>query len=243
MHPAQEIKAFARNLGAISKDLYKLTGIIMTVLLMTFLLRDRLKDSGRELIAFWPILVPAIAVFLMYALVTWQDRYASGETVVIWGAILASTTIAGDEWKTQVLRAASLMLGAVVICSVPLTLIKTYRDTGRYGSVSPEPVMTAERLRTMGIESRDRVALIGDGIEAYWARLDKVRIVAEAPQDLETGDAAAAFWNSSPQTEQAVLSLLKSTGAKAVIANTPPAVLPPGWVPAGDTGRAVYFFR
>jgi hypothetical protein len=63
------------------------------------------------------------------------------------------------------------------------------------------------------------------------------------PHTLETGDSGAAFWNSSPDIEEAVLNALKSTGAKAVVADLPPKVLPPGWAPIGHTGHAVYFFR
>jgi hypothetical protein len=110
------------------------------------------------------------------------------------------------------------------------------------GATAAQQVAVAERLRTMGIEPGDHVALIGDGFDAaYWARLEKVRIVAEVP-NLETGDSTDAYWNSSPETERAVLNVLKSTGAKAVIADTPPSVLPLGWVQIGNTGHAVYFF-
>ena len=111
-------------------------------------------------------------------------------------------------------------------------------------ATTAEQVAVAERLRTMGIEPGDHVALIGDGFDAaYWARLEKVTIVAEVPHNCETGDSATAFWNSGLNSEQTVLNVLKSTGAKAVIADTPPRVLPPGWASVGNTGHAVYFFR
>jgi hypothetical protein len=102
----------------------------------------------------------------------------------------------------------------------------------------------AERLHAMGMKPGDRVALIGNGFhEASWARLERVKIVAEAPEEFATDDSAVAFWGSAPQGEQRVLDLLKTTGATAVIADAPPAVLPPGWLRVGDTGHAVYFFQ
>ena len=98
--------------------------------------------------------------------------------------------------------------------------------------------------RLMGIEPGSRVAAIGDGFtEEYWARLDRAEIVAEVPRTLNTGDSEAAFWSSGIEGEQAVLDALKSTGAMAAVADLPPKVLPPGWVPVGKTGRAVYFFH
>jgi len=60
---------------------------------------------------------------------------------------------------------------------------------------------------------------------------------------LKTGDSAAAFWNTSPEKEMAVLNALKSAGTKVVVAETHPALLPPGWLPLGNTGHAVYFFQ
>jgi hypothetical protein len=243
VHPVREIAALAKNMTKIGKYLYTTTGIITAVLLMMFLLGDRINESWRILIAFWPILLPGAVLFLMYAMVTWQERYTSGVTVVAWGALVASMTMSEEKWKTKVLWAASLMLGALVVCSVPVLLIRTYRDYGRYGSVSAEQVVVAERLRTDGIEPGDQVALIGDGTGAYWAHLEKVRVVAEIPHVLETGDQATAFWNLSPEEEQTVFDILKSTGAKAVIADTPPTELPPGWVMVSNSRFAVHFLR
>jgi len=207
---------------------------------MMFLLSDRIRDSWRRLIDYWPILVPAVAVFLMYAMVHWEMRYTSGVMLVGCGAVMASMSISEEERRLYVLRAASLILGLMVVFWVlPLLMLNgSYRDGGQ----SAQQVRVAERLRTMGIEPGDHVALIGYGFgEEYWARLEKVRIVAEVP-NLETGDSTDAYWNSSPETERAVLNVLKSTGAKAVIADTPPSVLPLGWVQIGNTGHAVYFF-
>ena len=97
----------------------------------------------------------------------------------------------------------------------------------------------------MGIEPGDHIALIGNGFSAYWARLEKVQIVADVPPgpDSEIHDSIAEFFYSSPDREQAVLSIMKSTGAKAVVTDSAPGVLPPGWVPIGYTGHAVYFFQ
>jgi hypothetical protein len=174
-------------------------------------------------------------------MVYWEQRYTSGVMLVGCGAVMASMSILEEERRIYVLRAASLILGLMVVCSVlPLLM----RDDYIWAAKSAQQVVAAERLRSMGMKPGDHVALIGDGFdEACWARLEKVRIVAEVPDKLETGDSAAAFWSLGLEGEQTVLNVLKSTGAKAVIADTPPRVLPPGWAPVGNTEHAVYFFQ
>jgi hypothetical protein len=241
VHPVREVKAFLINAYRIEIYLSGMLGFLTVVILMMFLLSDRLKDSWRRLTDFWPILVPVVGVFLMYAMVYWEQRYTSGVMLVGCGAVMASMSILEEERRIYVLRAASLILGLMVVCSVlPLLM----RDDYIWAAKSAQQVVAAERLRSMGMKPGDHVALIGDGFdEACWARLEKVRIVAEVPDKLETGDSAAAFWSLGLEGEQTVLNVLKSTGAKAVIADTPPRVLPPGWAPVGNTEHAVYFFQ
>ena len=186
---------------------------------MMLFLSDRLKDSWRRLMSFWPILVPAVATFVMYAMVHWEERYTIGAMPVVFGTAMAATGFSGAGRSAYVLRAASLTLGLSVVCWVlPLSMLNAYLD----GLNSAQQVVVAERLRAMGIEPGDHVAMIGDGFNEYWARLEKVRIVAEAPNlnTDKTGDSPAEFWDSSPEIELRVLNILKSAGAKAVIAPT-----------------------
>lgn len=238
VHPAWEIKAFLHNMDDIL-DYFGILGFLTAVTLVVLFLNDPMKDYWRQLTSLWPILIPAVLVFLMYAMVYWEQRYTIGVMLVISGVVMAPVTVFEEKRRLSALRAASLMLWVVVVFWVlPIRL----RDDYLLGREAKQMVLTAERLRTMGIEPGDHVALIGDGLGEYWARLDKVRIVAEVPNIFETGDSATAFWNSSPEIEKAVLDALKNTGAKAVIASTSPQLLPPGWGKIGNTKYAAYFF-
>jgi hypothetical protein len=240
VHPLREVTAFLRNADQIGKFFLMTSGVLTTVLLMMFLLSDSIRDSWRRLMNLWPILVLVIAVFLMYAMVFWQPRYTSGVMLLGCAAVMVSTSISNEESRMKVLRAASLVLLAMVVCWEPVMMLNSYRDERQY----EQDVAVADRLRTLGIEPGDHVALIGDGLhESYWARLDKIRIVAEVPHNPENGDSTAAFWTSGPEREQVLLDILKRTGAKAVITDTLPGLLPSGWVQIGNTGRAVFFFQ
>ena len=240
MHPAQEMKTFFHNMALMRDYLLIQLGFLTAIMLVMFFLSNRIKEPGRRLIDLWPILFPSVAVFLMYAMVHWEQRFTTGEMLVVCGAVMASTSIVSEKRRIFVLRAASLTLSLIVLFWVlPLLILNSYIA----GKGMAQQVAVAEQLHTMGIEPGEHVALVGDGLGEYWARLEKVRIVAEVPSALETGDSATAFWNSGPEIEQLVLDKLKNTGAKAVIATAAPKPLPSGWVQIGNTGHAVYFFQ
>jgi hypothetical protein len=238
MHPGLEVRAFMRNMAIFTIDALLVSGFLVSVALM-FILGGQIGDSCRNLLSFWPILVPAAAVLLMYMMVHWETRYTTGIMLVMWGAAIASTNISAQPRKARVFWAASLLLGALIVGRFSIVLIEDYRAS----AAQAQTIRVAERLRTMGIVPGTPIALIGDGdIASCWARLGRLKIVAEVPHVMETGDSASAFWNSSPQDKTAVLNVLKNTGASAVVADAPPAMLPPEWLPLGNTGRAVYFF-
>ena len=240
IYPARQFAALIRNSAEIADYWMQICGILTSAVLMLFLLGDRIQDSWRQLMRFLPILAPAVALFLMYAMIHWEPRYTLGAMLVVYGAVIASSSIFAEEQRTRSLRAICLIFGAVTLVCV----LRTFAVSFNRSQESARRIAAAEQLRAMGMEPGDRVALIGDGFgEASWARLDRIEIVAEVPHDMPKGDSVAAFWNSTPQDEQEVLNILKSTGAKAVVANIPPKSLPPGWVPLGNSGRIVFFFR
>jgi hypothetical protein len=240
IHLGNEIRAFAKNSIVIANFLLKSDGVLLTAMLMFFLLSDRTNGYWRQATRFWPIMVPAVAIVFMYSLVYWEERFISGQLVVGFGALMGSMSISNQEFRVRVLRTTSL-----VLCALAITLaVREMRDDQQLSRVDGEMVVVAQRLQASGIQPGDHVAVIGDGyIEEYWARLAKVQIIAERPRYLEVGLEANSFWSLSPQDESAALASLKSAGAKAAVTDSVPATLPPGWIPLGNTGRAVYFLR
>lgn len=240
LHPVRQIAAFSHNLGRIANYLLRDLGPITTVALMTFLLGDRVRDSSRKLIKFWPILIPVMAVFLMYAAVVWMPRYTTGVMLAGFGTLIVSTSISEAKKQILVMRTASLLLGITVAVMVLQSMYQNRHDFGYW----KQQVELAEQLRALGIKPGEHVAIIGMGQdESDWARLDKVEIVAEVTRTPETGDSIAAFWNGSPQVQTTVLNALKGTGAVAVVSATPSGKLAPGWVPLQNTGHAIFDFR
>lgn len=240
IRPSREIGHLLWALEDLGLYLVMPAGMLTAAVLSIFLLSDRVGDVWRQMIGFLPILAPTVALIVMYALVNWWPRYIFWAFLVGLCALVASTGISSEAQRVRVFRTASLSLGILLVA----VLLQDARVFRWQRGIWLQLVEEAEQLRAMGLEPGNRVALIGDGsLEEIWARLDRVEIIAEVPHTLDTGDSDAAFWNSSPEIEETVLNILKSTGAKAVVADLPPKVLPPGWVAIGHTGHAVYFFR
>jgi len=81
-----------------------------------------------------------------------------------------------------------------------------------------------------------QVAIIGYGFDAYWARLARVRIVAEL-----LGTQAGLFWTGDAATQAQVIDAFAASGAQAIVAEDAPsyAVLP-HWRRVGDTNYFIY---
>ena len=238
--PAREVRVTLDNMRVIAKNVMLPLVFLGPFLLLVFL-SDGIRDWWRNLRSLWPILVPSLGMFAMYALINFNARYTCGETLVLWSAAITSTSVPLGSRTAKLFQLMSVLVSAIFLYQMSRALIRA--NSNHEGLTQ---VVVAERLRAIGIEPGDHVALIGDGyVEEYWARLDRVKIVAEVPHDanFELPDSTAAFWSSTLESEKQILNILRSTGAKAVITDSAPVVLPPGWIPIENTRHAVYFFR
>ena len=94
-----------------------------------------------------------------------------------------------------------------------------------------EPWVVAQRLREMEIPPGAEVGCIGGGLDAYWAHLAGVRIIAEIPESEQPHFIAA-----DSARRQQVLALFSSVGAKAVVTRNAETANPvDGWRPIQGT--------
>ena len=89
-------------------------------------------------------------------------------------------------------------------------------------------LVAAEELHRMGAQPGDKVAVIGDGASAYWARLAKLRIVAEI---MDTNNGAKEFWSAPEELKQNVYQAFAQTHAELLVTSCPlnPSPIPSGW--------------
>ncbi|HEY1676520.1 MAG TPA: hypothetical protein VGG04_02330 [Candidatus Sulfotelmatobacter sp.] len=179
----------------------------------------------------WPLAAISLAGMAAYVPLVENDRYLGGFVAVLFLLLLWAGP-AGTSNKKAVL----CILAAVFVSMALSTGDYTVRVlSGHYAipGVAPnsrwQDVVAAEELWGMGLRPGDKVAIVGDGTSAYWARLARLRIVAEI---MEAKHATVDFWKSSPQTQAQVYTAFQRAHAVKAVATCfsgCPAEIPPGW--------------
>ena len=95
---------------------------------------------------------------------------------------------------------------------------------------------TAQALQKIGLKPGDRVAVIAAKGEGHWARLAKLKVVAE----LRWGQ-DGAFWAGGHATRERVFAAFAATGSRVVVVKEPPpSAANEGWVQLGETPYYAY---
>jgi hypothetical protein len=185
----------------------------------------------------WPLIALPAAAFAIYLPVHVEDRFLGGFVVVLFLTLLAAVHLGPAD-----LRSARYVAIAVFITMVLGTADVTLRyATGHLAIPGSGPnsswqhVVTAEQLQKMGARPGDRVAVIGDGTGAYWARLAKLRIVAEV---MGANHGSAQFWESPEDVKESVYAAFASAGASLAVASCP-AHAANGWQTISGTDYCV----
>jgi hypothetical protein len=198
----------------------------------------------------WFVLVPIGAVLGLYALLHFEGRYIAAYVVVLWMVLFRSITIPYSEESNRIFTAA--LASAALIAAITLAA-KTgqamvhaarYFVNGNSEALFLQSGYTnwkvARYLHDAGLRAGDPVGSVGWTFSAYWARMARVHVVAEVPEE----GRRIAFWSSEPEKRAVVMQLFRDVGAKAVVAvdtGVPVGSAPVNWQHIGD--YYVYVFQ
>ena len=186
---------------------------------------------------------PSLVAPIMYAFVVVKQRYVSGFALVLLLWILSSVRISfarEEVFRKRALLATILAPAVAMMWPATLNLRDIIRNqhggvVGGFGRSPYDQQMVAEELRDMGVPPGTQVASIGSGLEAYWAHLAQVRIIAEIPGEGESFLAADSLKKSE------ALNKFLELGAKAVVTkNAAVAHSTEGWQEVGQTQYYVW---
>jgi hypothetical protein len=116
---------------------------------------------------------------------------------------------------------AVVLVATWILVDTPVDLIISRRNV--IGQDEAANLQVAVALKQNGFRAGAPVGSIGDGFTAYWARLDRLRVVAEITD-------TSRFWAAEPTRRAQVIEAFRRTGACAIIADNAPTRNPDrGW--------------
>ena len=178
----------------------------------------------------WPLIAMSATGMAMYLPLIENDRYVGGFLLALFVLSISATQFREQDKKTAIYVAfAVFMVSALDTADYTVRVLTNhYANPGVGPNSTWQDVVAAEELWQMGIKPGDKVAVIADGTGAYWARLAKLRIVAEI-MDMNHG--SREFWNSLPEVRQNVYRVFRQANATAVVTSCPacPPEIPDGW--------------
>lgn len=181
------------------------------------------------------LLVPAGAAFALYAPVLVEERYVAPFAVL---TVLGVSMLIRIRGAGVLVMAAAVVLAVQVVSTVPEYAGSAVSDIRHARLVEPdEQALVASALQGVaGLSAGDAVVAGNRGFNAYWARLARLRIVAEV-----AGYDGTAILTSDPDALGTAQPVLLAQPARAIVAyGWPPLTDDPAWLPIEGTA---YFFR
>jgi hypothetical protein len=204
-------------------------GLALVLMRRGGLRRDRPKQS------FLVVWLPSYAALLMYALVHVEPRFVGSFGLILLAAAFTRVNPKSAPEGRPARLAAALMIFA------PAVAIAWGVMSDAQMLISRQPFeqwRVAEALHDAGISPGTKVGVMGMGLDAYWAHLAGVRIIAEIPQQEE-----ASFMEADTAGKQAIMAKFSEAGASAVVTENQVAVKSSGgWRQLGNTRYYVFDF-
>jgi hypothetical protein len=225
---------------------FKQQGALLVSVLLLYMLGKWKRLQLKEILNHWGLTTLAVVVFCLYALVLVAGRYIGVFVVLFWADLLANVRLPKSESYEKVVKYTSILMVVFLLVIIVLFNFEGYLtlNTGTTSNQSVQqlskppswPGQVAAELLKFDIRSGDRVAVIGYAFDSYWARLARVKIVAE----LISSD-SAPFYYGDPEIQSKVIEAFASTGARAIVAeNVPDNVSLDGWHQVGDTNYYIH---
>jgi hypothetical protein len=223
-------------------------GALLTLFCVIVLANLGCVSVFRRVAEHWFVLVPIGAVLGLYALLHFEGRYIAAYVVVLWLVLFRSIAIPHSQESkrifTAVFASAALLAGITLAAKTGQAMSHAARYLVKGNTEAPffqsgyTNWQVAQYLHDAGLAAGEPVGSVGWTYSAYWARMARLRVVAEVPEE-----GRMAFWLSDPAKRAIVMQLFRDVGAKAVVATSVPASsASANWQQIGDTGYYTYVF-
>jgi len=240
----RQIIVFASNLQEfLAFFLSSQSGLLAGFLILFSMSRTSLS-SIRDIAQQWILLVPATAGIAMYLPVYIEPRYFGPFLILFWLGIASAVHLSGSWRSTRLISTTSavmvsIMMVVVGVLTAPKALTTTYELLKGVDPSVHVHWKVAEGLKQLGVQPGDNVGVIGQGAHhfyAHWARLARVRIVAEI-----ISKEVSEFVASDPEVRVKASEAFTRAGARVLVADhLPSRLMHEGWQRIGKTQYFVY---
>jgi len=213
LSPAFNIKAVANHLV---HNLFELGGMMLhptawVIGIVLIFLGSDVRQTLKTVAAYPHLIALALIAFTAFCLTSLQGRFLPPWELLIWGTILTAVylrPLAAPLYRAVIALVCFTMLFAVAY------LIRGESIHGFHNDASAEYAI-ADGLQKMGVHQGEKVAAVGFDMDAHWAYLAGLNIVAEIGTD-ET----CLFWSEPREIQDQVMKKFAQAGATVVVANT-----------------------
>lgn len=222
-------------------------GILVACIFALYMMRQRGKYTLQETLQRWALVIPALIAFSLYGTVLVEGRYVGAFILLFWADILGNVRIPNAPANGQWLGALSSIAAFGLLANIILfnldgfTRLNPSWQSGLGAPAVPaaKPLAVARTLQELGVRQGDKVGVIGYAYDSFWARLARVRIVAEM---LEAD--ADEFWRGDEALRQSALQAFANTGVDAVVAEYVPGYAGlRDWHQVENSNYYIYVFR
>ena len=200
-------------------------GILVACIFALYMMRQHGKYTLQETLKKWALVIPALIALSLYGLVLVESRYVGAFILLFWADILGNVRLpnapANQMWLGVLSSIAAFgLLANIILFNLDgFARLNPSWQSGLGAAATPaaSPLAVARTLQELGVKPGGKVGVIGYAYDSFWARLARVRIIAEM---LDTD--ADEFWRGDEELRQSVLQSFANSGVDAVVAESVP---------------------
>lgn len=190
-----------------------------------------------------PLTLPSVAALVMYGLVHVEPRYIGPFVLLLSLGALAGLPVSPQGKADSLLKGTAVGLATVLVAPLCVSLLLNaavlVTRPQLSGPAAHAQWQVAQALHENGVGHGGTIAAMGGELAPGWARLARVKVVAQLPPE-----DADRFWASDSSARARVKDVLSGTGARAVVTSSIPPWAPRDtWRPLGATGYHVLMLQ
>jgi hypothetical protein len=154
--------------------------------------------------------------------------------------LFSGLRIPAQQQSRRLLGATAIALTGVILTVTVFSTVAALQGADDHIADAASQWKKVESLQQMGLRPGDTVGVIGDGLgAARWARLARVKVIAEIPWT-----EAEEFWFADEVTRSQIIEIFANAGVKAIVADkVPRGVSTTGWQKLGSRSDYAYLFE